>query len=293
MDPEALLDGLQEKLRSEWQQHRKQSFNTNTKGAAYENALQGFLLEYFEGLYTIETRTAIIDRKLECFQRFDPGENEIDVVSSFRQAVPGVVFKSGEMAWVPYDGVAFLCEVKSKLTKPALEDDITKFAKVESLPIKSRFDHNSGRTKLTSFDSNETIVRDLSVSHPLKCLVYDKESISGEVFFNKITETTEVWDLILIVDENLIVMSPELPFADTWYDRFEYEDGDLDIDFAEVMPEVVVLPDGLVWFILALGFSIPRPIPFDTTSALLALVQGEWEGGPRGYETMNAFQRLF
>jgi len=292
MNPEALLDGMREALRSEWEQHRRQSFNNNTKGAAYENALQGFLLEYLDTAFNIHTRTAIVDGNLECFETFTAGENEFDVVATFQQAVPGIILKSGEMKWVPYDAVSFICEVKSKLTKNSLEDDISKLGKVDSLNIsKNRFGRHAGRTKLTDNESGETVVRDLSVEYPLKCLVYDEESISGETLLDHVHMTTDMWDIILLVERDLILVSPELPFVEGWYSRIEYENEEIEIE--DMMPDVLVLPDGLIWFIILISISIPRPIPFDTSPALLMLVQGEYEGGSDSYsQIINSFPRL-
>jgi hypothetical protein len=289
-DPEALLNGVREKLQTQWQQHRKQSFNNNTKGAAYEKALRGFLLEYFEGIYKIQTRTAVIDQYLECFEVFSSGQSELDVVATFRQAVPGIVFQSGDMKWVPYDAVSFICEVKSELTKPSLVDDIEKLEKVNSLDIKeTRFDRDSGRSKLTKWDSGDTIVRDLSVDHPLRCLVYDEESISAEFLLEYAASKSDQWDLILLVDEDVILVSPNLPFAEGWYDNAKVDNEEFDIK--ELLPETVVLSDGLIWFIILLSVSIPRPKPFDTTPALLGLVQGEWEGAPDS--SNNMFEGIF
>lgn len=293
MNPEALLEGLREKLRSEWQQHRRQSFNNNTKGAAYETALQSFLQEYFDGVYDIHTRTAVVDSELACLDVMNAGESELDIVAAFRQAVPGLIFNSGQMKWVPYESVAFICEVKSKLTKPALEDDLSKLEKVSELPISSnRFDQFAGRSSMTVNDTDDTIIRDLSVEYPLRCLVYDEQEISPGTFLNTIQDNREHWDIILLVEENLILLNPGLPFVEGWFSRItvENEDGET----SEIPPHVLTLPDGLVWFILTIATSIPRPRPFDATSALLLLVQEEWKDGGEKYNSMvNAIDRVY
>ena len=292
MDPDALLDGMREKLRSQWQQHRKQSFNNNTKGAAYEKTLKRFLLEYFREIYQIETRTAVIDGNMECFELFGSGESELDVVATFQQAVPGIVFQSGDMKWVPYDGVAFICEVKSNLTKPSLKADIRKLEKVSKLDITTdRFGRNTARTRLTDWDGDRTISRDVTVDHPLRCLVYDENSISTEFLLNFANENREKWDIILIVEDDLILVSPELPFVEGWYNR--PIQSDLDVEISKLMPDILVLPDGFIWLILLISISIPRPIPFSTTPALLGLVQGEWKDTPRYNNVINRYMELF
>lgn len=294
VNPDGLLDGMREKLHSQWVQHRKQSFNNNTKGASYENALKNFLLEYFGGVYKIETRTAVIDAEMKCFDLFTSGESELDVVATFQQAVPGIIFQSGSMKWVPFDSVAFICEVKSEITKPSFEDDIEKLEKVNDLNIAvNRFGQNTARTQLLDMNSGDIVKRDLSVEHPLKCLVYDKKSISAEFLMEYATKNIEKWDLILIVEEDLILVSPELPFVDGWYSRTSVT-GDQDIKISELMPDVLVLPDGLIWFILLISMSIPRPIPFTTTPALMGLVQREWNDSSDKYDhVINSFLELF
>jgi hypothetical protein len=289
-NPEAIVEGFSEKLRTQWAQHRRQSFNTNTKGKAYEEALRGFLDEYFEGIYDIETRVAVIDAPLNCFDVLTSGENEIDVVATFRQAVPRIILESGDMLWVPWDAVAFICEVKSSLTKGALEDDLEKLAKLNELGPETpnrRFPQHSGRTKLTTGEepNKETIARDASVEHQLKCLVYDEYNTSYESLFEIVHEFTDIWDLILIVDEDVLLISPELPFAEGWQSRYTYDFGDGDVvDIGERLPDVVALPDGLVWFVLLISMSIPRPVPFDTSSSLMQLVQKEWTDEESRYD---------
>jgi len=300
-DPNAIIEGFSQKLQSEWEQHRRQSFNTNTKGKAYERALKGFLEEYFDGVYKIQTRTAVIDSKLNCFDVLSAGENEIDVVASFRQAIPNLILKSGDMIWVPWDAVSFICEVKSSITKGSLESDLEKLAALTELGSTyrgGRFPQMTGRTSLTTGNNpnKRTVQSDVTVDHQLKCLVYDENKISGESLLEVATEFTEIWDLILIVDDNTILVSPELPFVDGWYSRFqdiELENGD-QINLAEAHPDVLVLPDGLVWFILLISMSIPRPPPFDASTSLMRLVQGDWQDENHEYsQLISAWDRLF
>ena len=294
--PEAIIEGFQEKLRTQWQQHRKQAFNANTKGAAYENALQNFLREYFGDIYNIRTRTAVVDRELKVFNVFGAGESELDVVATYKQAVPNIILQSGDMQWVPYDGVAFVSEVKSKLTASAIEADLVKLAKLNTLGrdnISNRFNRKqTGITQLTwpDEDGNKQS-RNVTINHQIKCLVYDKSSISGERLYNTLCFDTEVWDLVLIVDEELLLISPELPFVEGWYRRTNIEGFENE---SEMFPEILVLPEGIVWFILLLSISIPRPLPFDATQALIQLIQREWSEDAGKYnEIVGSWDELF
>lgn len=292
-NPEAIIQGFRTNLHSQWEQHRDHAFNANTKGAAYESALKEFLDEYFAPIYNIRTRTAVIDRELQCFDLLNPGESELDVVSVFKQAVPGIIMEAGEMGWVPYDSVAFVCEVKSKLTAPALEKDLEKFAKLSELGRQNRF--TSGQTGQTQMylvdDENRESSMKTTVNHQLKCLVYDEKSIDPETLLNTAMVAPEIWDLILIVEDDLLIVSPNLPFVDAWQNRVSW---DMDDSPEHVFPDFVVLPEGIVWFIILLVISIPRPIPFDASAALLRLVQRDWRDGGSFYDNrIDAVARLF
>ena len=299
-DPEAIIEGFSRKLQSQWEQHRRQSFNTNTKGKAYEQALSEFLQEYFGGVYDIKTRVAVVDEPFRCFDTLSSGENEIDVVATFKQAVPRIILESGDMIWVPWDAVSFVCEVKSALTKKALEEDLEKLAKLNELGPKNRtqrFPQYAGRTEIFTGDrTNKKMTRDVSVDHQLKCLVYDEYNTSAESLFEVSNEFTDIWDLILLVEKDLLLISPKLPFVEAWYDRttFRLEDGtEMDVDRTN-LPDILALPNGLVWFVLLLAISIPRPPPFDACSSLIQLVQGEWiDEGHLYQDVIGAWEELF
>lgn len=279
-DPNAIITGFNEKLRSQWEQHRRQAFNSNTKGAVFENTLQEFLLDYFEGVYDVRTRTVVIDEYLKCFEVFNSGNSEFDVVTSFKQSVPRMIFKSNEMTWVPYDGVAFVAEVKSEINTSKLESDLEKFAKLTQIEPDSQYSRFPRGTAVTRMyiepePGKKGYKKKVHVNHQLKCLVYDSASISDSSLRKRLGVDTEIWDLLLIVDENILYVSPELPFSDVWKHR-GVKTSNVEVS-KEMWPDIISLDDGLVWFILLLSISIPRPAPFDVTPALLHLVQRNWD----------------
>jgi hypothetical protein len=281
-NPEALIEGFSDELQAKWRQHRAQSFNSNTKGAAYERTLAEFLEEYFSGLYNIYTRTATIDKQLSCFDVFTAGESEIDVVCTYKQAVPELIFDSGGMRWVPYDAVAFVCEVKSRLSTSSVESDLEKLAKLKSIEPDDQSKRFAGNVSTTSIfnerpDGTRRDTTVTTVNHQLKCLVYDEASISEDSLRERLRTDTEIWDLVLIVDEDLIFISPELPFTGHWYDNIVWVDNETRRSASEFFPEILCLRDGLLWFVLLLALTIPHPMPFDASMALLKLVSREWQ----------------
>lgn len=250
-----LLDGLRQKLRSQWQEYRRQSYNQNTKGAAYEEALAKLLTDYLGGAYNIRTRTAILDDELKCLDIFTPAQNEIDVVAVFPQARPQIVFETEGMTWVPYHGVAFICEVKSSLTTTALREDLQKTAKLQEIEREEGF--------------GVTIGGSANVDHQLKCLVYDKSSsVSEETLLDILESKKEAWDLVLLVEDDEIIANPDLPFAETLkHPLYAYGESENE--------GLVHAPNGLLWFLAFISVSIPHPPAITTVNPLLQMVHRE------------------
>lgn len=108
-----LIDGFEKTIRTRWELYRDPLFNPTTKGISYEEAFAELLNDYFGSTFDIFTRSAIIDEELECFEKLGTGENNFDVIALFDRRLPSLVFSAGEMRWMAYNAVAFLCEVKS------------------------------------------------------------------------------------------------------------------------------------------------------------------------------------
>ena len=245
---EELINGFENALRSEWRQYREQSFNTNTKGGAYETALKELLQQYLGNILDIRTRSAIVDAKLDCFSLLTEGENEIDIVATYKTATPNIVFEAGDMSWVPYDGVSFLCEVKSSLSKSSLESDLEKIEKLVDL-------RDSPEDRFHTYTSTP-----YSVNHQLMCLVYDEENIADSSKSDLLEEYSDVWDLMLVVEEDEMYVNSTLPFMDF---LFPTDVGD---------PHWIYVENGLAWFILALSTSIPYPDTVYAADPILNLI---------------------
>jgi len=287
-----LFEGIQEQLNQDWIRFRDQHHNPSNKGASYEKALGEFLHKYYKGVYEIHTETVIIDENLDVFESFDTsrGEHEIDLVGLFESARPRIVFDVGEMTYVPLSGVAFLCEVKSKIDSGRLEKDLTKLRKVAKLTKKG------GR----SFAFSQT--GDYTTDNQIKCLVYDENSISEEMLVDKLIENKEFWDLLLLVQDNVLFVNSTLPVfnditgpAEIFSDELDIEEITFEIPDSgeedETNPDEIseaeaelrqavrrsrnfgTLNNGLSWFLLLLSASIPRPLGVETTDTLKNLLE--------------------
>jgi hypothetical protein len=278
-DRQWLLAALQEQLQSDWKEFR--DLYHNSKGAQYERTLANLFEQYFGGVYDVRTRAAVIDPDGDCFDAFDfrSGSEELDIVASFQQSKPRVVFETGDesnpLPWVPYEGVAFVCEVKSRLDKAALDSDLFKLGKLTRLDetIADRFGPKIGGK--------------FTVDDPLKLLVYDKASIDDEVLNTTLEEASDDWHMLLIAENDTLLMNTTLPVSNQVVpsaSEFGPEPlGELPefaLEFIEsetgydTDPEIVSLDRGLLWFVAALSISIPDPLSVSTTDSILSLFRG-------------------
>lgn len=286
-----LLDGFEERLRTQWKFYRQQAYNANTKGAAYESAFAELLKDYFGGIYDIRTRAAVIDHDLRCFEVFDnPQQNEIDVVAVSKQAKPRFVFQANQMQWVPYNGVSFACEVKSKLSTSDLRGDLNKLHKLRQLT------GEEGRQLIPmGFNS------DLSVNHQLLCLIYDDSSaVNVDTAAGILREHIEDWDLVLLVNEDKLIINPSLPIGQTPLDEDDVPE-DLEPAEAALMKwdianqhsseGLLILEDGFLRFIINLSLSIPFSPAVETATPLLMMLHHR-VANKRSEQIENALSHL-
>ncbi|WP_435194703.1 DUF6602 domain-containing protein [Natronomonas sp. EA1] len=271
-----LFKQIQQQLSRDWEELRE--IYANSKGDAYEQTLSDFLTSYFGGVYDINTKVAVIDKNLISFDVFDfvKGDDEIDLVASFSQAKPRIIFKTGdgngELRWVPFEAVAFICEVKSQLTKQALEKDFDKLKSVSQ--ISESIDNRFG----------PMIGGDYTISEPLQCLVYDRESIADDTLEDILISNHSHWHMILLVDNDVLLLNRSIPLSEHFVpssrmfgpdnmpelppEILEEIESELDID---VDSDIITLDNGLFWFLITISATIPDPLSVNTVNSLNAL----------------------
>lgn len=271
-----LFERIQEQLRHEWEEIRE--IYANSKGSTYEQSLADFLDSYFGGIYDINTKVAVIDPNLTCFDVFDfvRGDDEIDLVASFSQAKPRIIFETGEgkgeLRWVPFESVAFICEVKSQLTKQSLTDDFEKLKSISMISegINNRF--------------GPIITGDYTLEEPLQCLVYDKSSIADATLDEILQDNNQHWHMVLIVENDVLLLNRTIPISDIFVPSSESfgpenmpdlppeilseleSEWDINTD-----PDIITINNGLFWFLMVLSATIPDPLSVNTANSLNAL----------------------
>lgn len=274
-----LFERVKKQLSRDWEELRE--VYANSKGDTYEQTLSDFLTSYFGGVYDINTKVAVIDEDLVSFEVFDfvTGDDEIDLVASFTQSKPRIIFKTGEgrgeLRWVPFEGAAFVCEVKSQLTKQSLKDD---FDKLESISRIS--DSIEGRFGMT-------VGGDYTINEPLQCLVYDRESIADDTLEDILMSNYSHWHMMLLVENDTLLLNRSIPLSDTFApssqmfgpenmpelppEALAYLESEME---TEVDPDIITLDDGLFWFLITISATIPDPLSVNTANSLNALSDG-------------------
>lgn len=197
MEAIKLLEAIDETLRNRFNELREKHFNPNTKGYEYEMALKEFLESYLSGLFDFHVRVPLIDFELEAPSIFSSGENEFDVVSTYKTALPKIIFKAGETPYIPLDSVAFVVEVKQTLTSSVLQHDLEKMEKLNKLKTSNRF--------------GVTISGAYAVEKPLKILFYYESEMPVTKAVEMLNSHTNAWDFMLILMDDIVFGNPNLP----------------------------------------------------------------------------------
>ena len=224
-----LAQEVQEGLYRQWRGYRNLHYNANTKGAAYEKAFANFLDDYFGNTFDVRTRTAVLDDELKTLELFSKGESELDIVVSFKQTIPQLVLDAGGMSWVAYNGVAFICEVKSRLTTSALRNDLDKISKLREV--------ERAEDDITFIREHKYYKRE-----QMLLLVYDQNESTTESILGILYDNLEQWDMVLSVEDNILLINPHLPYTET----FESKEG-----------EITIASPGLLWLLVLIPASIP------------------------------------
>lgn len=117
---------------------------------------------------------------------FSPGENEFDVVGLHRTASPKIVLEVGATKFVPFDGIAFIIQVKQTLKKDSLETDLIKLNKLNELDWSDRF--------------GAKFYGKMSIERHLKLLFSYEKNIKDETMNELLEKYNQAWDMLVIFE---------------------------------------------------------------------------------------------
>jgi hypothetical protein len=199
-------------------------------------------------------RAHIIDSEMQYLKILSTGANEIDVVGTFNTTAPKIVLKAGGLVIVPYDAIALLSEVKSKLTSENLREDLRKLENIMRLEISpNRFLPH----EVFGFEQKRPC-------KPFRLLVYFDKSIDDVVMEELLTQYSKVWDAVLLVDKEELLLNRNLPFVKSLFEK----------ELQDKNPNKAFLPWTDAPFTILLTMitrTIPVPLAVDVNNTLLKI----------------------
>jgi hypothetical protein len=193
-----ILEGIENSLKRDFEEIYKVKYNPNTKGHGYEKIVSEFLETYLGNFFNFYVRVPIYDSDLKCRKIFRDIENEFDVVVTYKTSIPRIAFEIKGTAFIPYDTVAFVIEVKQDLTKEHLQDDSRKLKKL-------------GMLKLATNSRQIGINTDFGMKRPMRILFYYEKHIEESFLWETIKKFDDTIDFLLILSENKLFLNKHLP----------------------------------------------------------------------------------
>jgi hypothetical protein len=194
------IDAIHSRLQDEFERYKDIHYNPNTKGANYEKVIADLLKDYLGAKFNIHNRSQLIDANMDYLANFDRGSVEVDIIGTFKTAVPNLILKIVDTELIPYDAVGFLVEVAKKMEKEKLEEDLTKLQKI-------------GRLAITANRFGLTVGGNYLVDRPLRILFYVENDIAENTLNQLLVQFYDAWDAVMILNENKILVNMSLKFA--------------------------------------------------------------------------------
>ena len=185
------LEKIEKETRDQFERIKQENYNANTKGFDLEETLADFYSSYLSEGYNFFIRQPILDINLkveEILKRI----NEFDVIATYKNAIPRLIYKIKRREFIPYDSVAFITEVKQTLTKPFLKKDLEKFQKLNNLKIGSQF-------KYLNFPYTRP--------RPERVLFYYERKASQSGIVDLLKQYQDSWDVMTILKDDVIFIN--------------------------------------------------------------------------------------
>jgi hypothetical protein len=193
-----LISKIEQGIKDDFKRAQSALENPNTQGEVYEKIVLDVLKKYLSGSYDFYNRAKIIDSELNSTLIFGRAENEIDILATFKGVSPNILWEEANRAVIPFDTVAYLIEVKAKLDKTNLSNDLEKLRKITKLKItEDRFSgYNGGKYVISN--------------RPLKILFYFNEEIDSATCEQILAQNEDDWDVVVILMSDKILLNTKL-----------------------------------------------------------------------------------
>lgn len=203
LDKSEILGSIEANLRKEFDRVHQMHYNPNTKGHDYEEILKAFYEKYLGNLFNFHTRVPIYDSELKCQSIFRNGENEFDVVTTYKNTLPRIILEAGKTPFIPYDSTAFITEVKQTLTKSNFDKDLGKLGKLSKLKL-------GENVRLPKLGVVHTQFR---LGRPLRILFYYEKEMKDALIWQHLRRSEDTCDFLVIFRKNWTVLNSHLPIA--------------------------------------------------------------------------------
>ena len=195
-----ILESIETELKQQFEKIRKLNCNQNTKGYSYEKILEQFYDRYLGGFFSFHTRVPIIDANLEYETIFESGQNEFDVVATYKNALPRIIFEVQGTSFIPFDATAFITEVKQTLNKNSLEKDLAKMDKLAKIA-------------LGVYVHLPRIQTQYSIARPIRILFYYQKEIDERLIWEYLEKFKDACDFLVMLDQNKVLLNRHLPIT--------------------------------------------------------------------------------
>ena len=202
-----IIDVINSEISQEFNKLKGIHMNPNTQGGVYEKSISEFFTKYLGSRFDFHVRAQLLDVNMEYLNLLSHGKNEVDVVATFNNCYPKIVMKVGDENFIPYDGVAFMVEIKTTIKKDTLTSDLDKFEIINTLPLSE--DRLGGAI----------VGGDYIIEKPIRILLYFESEIDRTVMDTLLEEHYSAWDIVFILQKNEILLNPSLPFVKNMMER--------------------------------------------------------------------------
>jgi hypothetical protein len=186
-----------------------------------------------------------------------PSQDEFDVVSTYRCAVPKIVQKVGTTLYVPYDAVAAVFEVKQTMTIEKLKQDLDKLGLLSRLPM------DAERAQVIA-------AKNEAVNRPLRILIYYESIVAHTTLKEILIANPTSWDIVVVVKDDFTVVNGTIGLATLIAGIKDEEKG---------LP-VFLKGNSLLNMIVGITISLKYPLTVHTTEVFLKLMEQQRSQSP-------------